>query len=53
MAGWVHFGEEAPGNPAQEPFFEQQALQCARFILALLGQGFQQPGVLLVVVNPI
>ncbi|MNC36157.1 hypothetical protein D3C75_846670 [compost metagenome] len=53
LAGRVYFGEVTPGNPAQEPLFEQQALQGARFILALLGQGFQQPGVLLVVVNPV
>ncbi|MNJ41890.1 hypothetical protein D3C77_368320 [compost metagenome] len=53
LAGGMYFGEVTPGHPPQEPFFKEQTLQRAGFILALRGQRFQQPGLLLVVVNTV
>ncbi len=49
----VYFGKAAPGDSAQEPLFQQQALAGFRFIMTAGWEGLEQPGLLLRVPDPI
>ncbi|MNE48153.1 hypothetical protein D3C80_1425990 [compost metagenome] len=53
LAGHMHFRKKTACHAPQKPFLQQQALQGARLVLTRQWQGFQQPGIVLVIAYPI